>query len=213
MGYLDRLSGIRKQRGLTQADLAERIDVAQPTIQRWENGKREPSLKQLHELASVLEVPVSALIESDQIVPLGPPLYLKGEVAAGMWVDAVEWDREYWQSFTGRINCDIDPRFRFGLRVVGDSMDVLYPEGTILECASVMGGAEPIPGKRVIVMRENDRHEFEATVKELVESDGHLWLVPRSHNPEHQPFRLDKMADGIVEQRITAVVVSSVRPE
>lgn len=45
MGYLDRVSKIRLQRGLTQEQLGQRMGVAQATIQRWESGKREPNLE------------------------------------------------------------------------------------------------------------------------------------------------------------------------
>ena len=38
MGYLDRLAALRKIKGLTQAQLAERLGVEQPTYQRWEKG-------------------------------------------------------------------------------------------------------------------------------------------------------------------------------
>lgn len=213
MGYLNQLALLRKKRGLTQAGLAERLGVEQPTVQRWEKGKREPDLGQLHQIAKALGVEVSALLGQNEIVPLGPQLTLRGEVAAGVWVEAAEWPSEDWQTFTGRADVTVPDEFRFGLRVVGDSMSMVYPEGTILECVSVFGGAEPIPGRRVIVVRENDRQEYEATVKELVEQEGELWLVPRSYNPSHQPFRLAELEEGVVEQRITAVVVSSIRPE
>lgn len=46
MGYLDRLSELRRLKGLTQTALAEKIGVEQPTVQRWEAGKREPDFAQ-----------------------------------------------------------------------------------------------------------------------------------------------------------------------
>lgn len=63
MGYLDRLAEIRKRKGLTQAQVAELVGVEQPTYQRWEKGKREPSFGQLFELARVLSVDPSSLID------------------------------------------------------------------------------------------------------------------------------------------------------
>ena len=105
------------------------------------------------------------------------------------------------------------PEHRFGLRVVGDSMDLLYPEGTILECVSTFGHAEGVPGKRVIIIRVDENQHCEATVKELVEQDGQLWAVPKSSNPEHRPIKLNGPEPGISEVRIAAVVVASIRPE
>lgn len=214
VGYLSHLKAIRKQRGMTQAEVAERAGVEQPTYQRWETGKREPeSLAQLFSLANALGVEPGALIDPSAAVPIGPRLFVKGEVAAGTWKPAVEWPEPDWQAFNGRADVTADKEFHFGLRVAGDSMDMVYPPGTIVECVSLFGGAEALPGKRVILLREDEHGLFEATVKELVERDDGLWLVPRSYNPAHRPFRIDELEPGIVGQRITAVVVASVRPE
>jgi phage repressor protein C with HTH and peptisase S24 domain len=105
-------------------------------------------------------------------------------------------------------------RDRFGLVVAGDSMNLLYPPGTILECVNYFGD-EPIPnGKRVIVQRTKRDGTVEATVKELVrDADGIEWLVPRSSNPVHQAFRGDSPGPGIARVEIIAIVVASIRPE
>lgn len=213
MGYLDQLKALRKRKGFTQGTLAEEMGVEQPTIQRWETGKREPSLGQLLELAKVLDVEPSALIDPGVVASIGPRLFVKGEVAAGVWRAALEKPQDEWESFTGRADITAKPEHRFGLRVVGDSMNEIYPHGTIVECVSVFGHAEPTPGKRVVVLRTNDNGEVEATVKELVEQGGELWLVPRSSNPAHRPFKVSEPDPGIREVRIAAVVVASVRPE
>lgn len=213
MGYLDRLADLRKKRGLTQQALADQMGVEQPTIQRWEKGKREPNLQQLLELAGVLGVEPGALIDPTVAAAIGPRLFVKGEVAAGVWRAAMERSQDEWESFTGRADITAKPEHRFGLRVVGDSMNEVYPHGTIVECVSVFGHAEPEPGKRVVVLRTNENNEVEATVKELVLQEGELWLVPRSTNPAHRPFKITEPEMGIREVRIAAVVVSSVRPE
>jgi transcriptional regulator with XRE-family HTH domain len=213
MGRLNGLAALRKRLKLTQADLGEMMGVGQPTIQRWETGKREPDLDQLVNLALTLGVEPSALIDQNIAVPLGPRLFVKGEVAAGLWRPAYEWPEEDWLSFSGRADVTASREHRFGLRVVGDSMDRCYPEGTIVECVSLFGNAEAAPGKRVVVVRTNEHGEVEATVKTLIENDGELWLVPDSSNPVHRPFNLREPEPGIVETRIVAVVVASIRPE
>lgn len=213
MGNLWHLAELRKKLGLTQSVLAERVGVEQPTVQRWEAGKREPDLGQLIRLASELGVEPGALLSPLREVPIGPRLFVKGEVAAGLWKVAWEAPPEEWQAFSGRADVNAEARHRFGLRVVGDSMDLVYPAGTIVECVSVFGHIEPSPGKRVVVIRHNHDGECEATVKELVERDGELWAVPRSSNPSHVAFNLAEPGPGITEVRIAAVVVASVRPE
>lgn len=213
MGYLDELQSLRKKRGLSQAQLAELVGVEQPTVQRWESGKRLPDLDSLHKLASVLGVTPGALLEGGTVVAVGPTLWIKGEVAAGVWRAAAEWPEVDWQTFTGRADVAAKPEHRFGLIVHGDSMDLLYPHGTIVECVSTFGRIEVAPGKRVVIIRKNDRQEYEATVKELVEQGEELWAVPRSSNPAHRPINLSEPEPGILETRIVAVVVASIRPE
>lgn len=212
-GYGKRIATLRKSKGWSQAFLAERLGVEQPTVQRWEKETREPTLAKLSDLAQLFGVPMGELLSDESFVPLGPRLFVKGAVQAGAWREATEWIIEDWQTFTGRHDVTADPEHRFGLLVNGDSMDLLYPPGTILECVSVFGHTEPQPGKRVIVARMDDSGRYETTCKELVEQDGELWLVPRSHNLAHRAIRVNEVEPGIVETRIIAVVVSSVRPE
>lgn len=213
VGYQDQLKTLRKKRNMSQQQLAEIIGVEQPTIQRWESGKRVPDLDNLQALARALGTTPGSLLDGDTVVSIGPTLFIKGEVAAGVWQAAAEWPEGDWQTFTGRSDVDARIEHRFGLRVVGDSMDLLYPHGSIIECVSVFGRIEALPGRRVVIVRKNERQEYEATVKELVEQDGDLWAVPRSTNPAHRPFKLNEPEPGILETRIVAVVVASIRPE
>lgn len=55
----------REQKGLTQKFIADTIGVDVSTISKIENSKADPSLKILKNIASVLDVPASALIEED----------------------------------------------------------------------------------------------------------------------------------------------------
>src|ERR1044072_6001186 len=97
MGYLDQLKALRKKRGLSQAKLAELLGVEQPTIQRWESGKRVPDLESLQSLARTLGVTAGTLLDGDALVSVGPTLFIKGEVAAGVWRAAAEWPESDWQ--------------------------------------------------------------------------------------------------------------------
>jgi transcriptional regulator with XRE-family HTH domain len=46
---------LRKKVGLSQADLAKRIDTTTFTISRWETGRREPNSAAMRKLAKVAE--------------------------------------------------------------------------------------------------------------------------------------------------------------
>ncbi|MBQ7095851.1 MAG: helix-turn-helix transcriptional regulator [Clostridia bacterium] len=49
-----RIKEIRKEKGLTQSELAQVMKVGQTTVCQWESGVRSPRAKQLPELARAL---------------------------------------------------------------------------------------------------------------------------------------------------------------
>lgn len=66
-----RLKEIRKQRGLTQTEVANKIGVAQNTYSQYENGKREMDTVTLCKIADALNVTVDYLI--------GHPVYAQNK--------------------------------------------------------------------------------------------------------------------------------------
>lgn len=50
----NRIKEVRESKGITQAQLARALGVTQGAIQFWENGKREPSIKTLKDVAVIL---------------------------------------------------------------------------------------------------------------------------------------------------------------
>lgn len=61
------ISTLRKEKGLTQIELAERINVSDKAISRWENGKNYPDIEMLEALANELGVSISELIACKRI--------------------------------------------------------------------------------------------------------------------------------------------------
>ena len=68
----------RKAKGLRQEELAERVHVVRQTVSKWENGLSVPDAEQLRDLAAVLDVPVSALLD---LTPEEGEADLAGELA------------------------------------------------------------------------------------------------------------------------------------
>lgn len=206
-----------KRKKIGAKPLAKRANLGETAVRDFmKNDHQDIRLLTLKKISSALDMELEDLFsayDGPAPVRLGPQLSIKGAVAAGQWCEAYEWPEDDWQTFTGRGDVTANIAHRFGLKVMGDSMDVIYPEGTIIECVSLFGTAEASPGKKVVVIRKRSDLMIEATVKQLVEIDGELWLTPRSHNPIHQSFRLGDEQPDIIETRIIAVVVSSVRPE
>ena len=53
----------REEAGLTQAQLAEKMDVSVVAVQNWERGKTKVNLDRYTDLAAVFNVPVDRLIK------------------------------------------------------------------------------------------------------------------------------------------------------
>jgi transcriptional regulator with XRE-family HTH domain len=211
-----RLREFRERLGLTLEGMADRSGISTSQLSRWEAGRSNIPSERLPELARSYECRIGDIFEEDDspYLPLGPTLYVRGPVQAGQWLEVWEYPEDEWTSFTGRPDVTAPLRDRYGVRVVGESMNDIYPAGTILECVSFLGGAEISNGKRVIVERLREDGEREVTVKEYHEDQDGVWLVPRSSNPAFQtPLRVDVEEPGIVQTRIVGVVVGSYRPE
>jgi transcriptional regulator with XRE-family HTH domain len=61
-----RVAEIRKQKGLSQTDLAEMVGVEQPTISRFEQGGDGITLRLIKQIADALEVSVADLFADDR---------------------------------------------------------------------------------------------------------------------------------------------------
>ena len=59
-----RLAEIRKSRGLTQQDLAEKLDISLVSIGYIETGKRWPRLSTLHRISEALKVQLGDIFKS-----------------------------------------------------------------------------------------------------------------------------------------------------
>lgn len=58
----NRIREVLKAKGMTQAELADLLEVRFGTINRFCNGHREPSLEMLYRIAKVLKVSARELI-------------------------------------------------------------------------------------------------------------------------------------------------------
>lgn len=58
----DNIRNFRKNRGLTQEELAIRLNVVRQTVSKWEKGLSVPDADMLQRLAEVLEVSVGQLL-------------------------------------------------------------------------------------------------------------------------------------------------------
>lgn len=61
----DNIVLLRKEKGLTQAQLAEKLNYSDKAVSKWERGESLPDVAVLKSLAEILGVSVDYLLESD----------------------------------------------------------------------------------------------------------------------------------------------------
>ena len=63
--FKDRLREARLDRGMTQAELAERIGVVKSTVAGYETGRSEPNMEKFAQIMSVLDIDANSLLRDE----------------------------------------------------------------------------------------------------------------------------------------------------
>ena len=58
----EKLKQIRKEKGISQEDLAEKLNVVRQTVSKWEKGFSVPDTEMLIRIAEALDTPVNELL-------------------------------------------------------------------------------------------------------------------------------------------------------
>ncbi|MCM1115333.1 MAG: helix-turn-helix domain-containing protein [Clostridium sp.] len=61
------ITRLRKEKNMTQKDLADKIGVSDKAVSRWENGKNYPDIEMIQMLGEVLGVSVSELLQGERM--------------------------------------------------------------------------------------------------------------------------------------------------
>lgn len=197
-----RIAEARDWKGLSQTDLADQIGVTRAAPGQWEIGKTSPSMLNLIKTALITDYAVEwlATARGDKFpterAPDAIPRGLK-EVSIISWVSAGRL-----ADADSQIPVDDVPKLAIGglgrgeffaLKVQGDSMDRISPDGSII----IVNRADRtlIAGKAYVFSERG-----ETTYK--------LWqpeparLVPHSTNPVHQPKFIRRRRDIEVVGRV-----------
>ncbi len=70
----ENIKAIRKSKGLSQQELAIKLNVVRQTVSKWEQGRSVPDSDLLIALSDVLETPVSTLLGEPVIEPEAYPI-------------------------------------------------------------------------------------------------------------------------------------------
>lgn len=60
----EKIQYLRKKNKMTQAELAEKIDVSRQAVQKWESGITSPDISKLPDIANTFQITVDALLDT-----------------------------------------------------------------------------------------------------------------------------------------------------
>ena len=66
MEFHEKLQELRKDRGLTQEELAEALFVSRTAISKWESGRGYPSIESLKEISKYFSVTIDDLLSGEK---------------------------------------------------------------------------------------------------------------------------------------------------
>lgn len=196
----DQIREIRLRAGMSRLALANRLNITQQAVGRWERGETEPSSDILQRISQIFGVSINYLFGVDEMRPSDGKLLVPvlGDVAAGIPIEAIENILDYEEIDASLANGSE----LVGLRIRGTSMEPRICNGDVViirrqECAD--------NGDIVVALVGGES----ATVKKLkLEPDGGFWLLPLNpafgaahFSPEEIASRPVKIFGKVIELR------------
>ena len=222
---MDNLRKYRKQKGLSQADFAKMLGIAQNSYSRYENGSRQPDVDMLNKMADILGVSVDMILgrgdnaeaPDKQPPSFGRPIQIKYEP---------EYENEVFLPIVASLRCGFgssgEPCCVVGKKgvpasyikkwgkdivlneAVGDSMSPTIRPHDLMVC---------YPGDwwddgMVVIANVNDSD----TVKRIYRAeDGGIDLVP--DNPEYRAMHYSPTDMTDLKITVLAHVLTTIPPE
>lgn len=125
--FAKRIKRLREDRGMTQADLAERLGYTKQAISNWERGLNAPSIDDLEALAIVFNIEVGLLFNGSndekrercllvlkEIIPIPNKINVYAMFLEDRYYDlwiATLYDADYRISLMGPTTCSIHNRY------------------------------------------------------------------------------------------------------
>lgn len=178
MDFAQKLRQMREKAGLTQGDLADKLDVSRPAVSSWESGKIRPRLNKLQQLADLFDTTVADLMGEDateaaisgtsRMVPLLGFAHMGEPCDEGDLADEVEVPASI---------ADAHPR-GFMVHAQGGCMDNRFPHDALLLVDPDM---EPANGQPVLA----ETSDYGAVVRNYTRGRSTVMLTADSHSGEY----------------------------
>ena len=178
MEFGEKLRSLRTKAGLTQLDIAEKLDVSAAAIGAWENGRAKPRLTKLGQLAELLGTSAADLMGEDateaaisgtsRMVPLLGFAHMGEPCDEGNLADEVEVPASI---------ADAHSR-GFMVHAQGGCMDNRFPHDALLLVDPDM---EPVNGQPVLA----ETSDYGAVVRNYTRGRSTVMLTADSHSGEY----------------------------
>ncbi len=192
-----RITEYREKAGLNQSGLADRLGIKAQSVQQWEKGQTQPRPEKLRAIAAALGCSIHALtsdvVDHDGLFNEAVPLPrvatkripLVSTAPAGAPRDELDQRIAEIREPTVPTLYPVSSQ-AFALRIYGDSMEPLFPNGCIITVEPTM---EPKSGMFVVVRLDGTS---EHTFKQLIIDGPHRFLKPI--NPRYPIIELSRDA-------------------
>jgi len=222
-----RLLKILNERGISMRAVSLGAGLSESAAKHVIYGSSQsPRLKTINQIAAYLDIPTSEITGKDPqqreaAIPVHTTqIEVRGDVQAGVWREAIEWPAVDWYAITVPIDAAYQGFHRYGLKVCGQSMNKVFPEGSVVVVINFGDlGRLPKTGDFVVaVQRCSKTDQYEATVKAVqIRDDGTVILWPQSWDPAFQtpvilPPHDGQDSAGVPDVAIQALVVGSYQP-
>ncbi|MFT8484278.1 MAG: helix-turn-helix domain-containing protein [Gluconobacter cerinus] len=208
------------EKGFKQKSLAIAADLNDTYVRDILKGKsKNPEASKLARIAQVLGCTSDDLLgKGASVTPIHTTrIEVRGDVQAGVWREAIEWPAVDWYAITVPIDTAYQGFHRYGLKVCGQSMNKVFPEGSVVVVINFGDlGRLPKTGDFVVAVQRCEKtDQYEATVKAVqIRDDGTVILWPQSWDPAFQTPVVLPPQDGhdhagVPDVAIQALVVGS----
>ena len=70
MEFNEKLQGLRKEKGLTQEELAELLYVSRTAVSKWESGRGYPNIESLKDISKFFSVSIDDLLSGEKLLSI-----------------------------------------------------------------------------------------------------------------------------------------------
>ncbi|MGE7765519.1 LexA family protein [Peribacillus sp. NPDC096540] len=206
----ERIKKLRKERRMTQEDLAKILKVAPTAVSAWESGRNKPLMDKLSLMSTCFDIPLSHLIEGSPTVEDDPSMeYLNeknvrligvyGNIPAG----EPNFAREYIEAYMPTLNSMLKTNKEyFYLKVNGNSMNKEFSDGSLI----LVEKTTYVESGKIGVVLVNGH---DATVKKVNIFEENITLIPSSTDPfyEEKTYNINKDRVRILGKVVQAIKI------